>query len=298
MYLTQVYQINLVEKAKHCGELYFQRQCFHPTTYVTSQFNFRVECSLSREPALNSNGDKWDQTSEKFGLQALMFNHPLDLASPGTGIRVKVQLSGGAFLTETVQGPSNFNQFPWTYSTGWNTAAGTVLKFGFGPATSTYPDGFQTFYLRGMVFSKEQFQGRLKFKISINYNKDSSHVIGQWYNPAMVLEESWYAVTIEDTDLDESGLFFFKDPNDASKPLEFACMALTMKDFEGQADKLNFDFVGAYYDFDTAVDGKHSDDNTDEYNSVYIGHYIAATGNESLLITFDLNLFWQAVIDK
>ena len=141
MSLTQVYQINLVEKAKHCGELYFQRQCFHPTTYVTSQFNFRVECSLSREPALNSNGDKWDQTSEKFGLQALMFNHPLDLASPGTGIRVKVQLSsGGAFLTETVQGPSNFNQFPWTYSTGWNTAAGTVLKFGFGPATSTYPD--------------------------------------------------------------------------------------------------------------------------------------------------------------
>ena len=91
MSLTQVYQINLVEKAKHCGELYFQRQCFHPTTYVTSQFNFRVECSLSREPALNSNGDKWDQTSEKFGLQALMFNHPLDLASPGTGIRVKVQ---------------------------------------------------------------------------------------------------------------------------------------------------------------------------------------------------------------
>ena len=285
MSLTQVYQINLVEKAKHCGELYFQRQCFHPTTYVTSKFNFRVECSLSREPALNSNGDKWDQTSEKFGLQALMFNHPLDLASPGTGIRVKVQLSsGGAVLTETVQGPSNFNQFPWTYSTGWNTAADTVLKFGFGPETSTYPDGFQTFYLRGMVFSKEQFKGRLKFKISINYNKDSSHVIGQWYNPAMVLEESWYTVTIEDTDLDESGLFFFKDPDDASKPLEFACMALTMKDFEGQADKLNFDFVGAYYDFDTAVDGKHSDDNTDEYNSVYIGHYIAATGNDSILI--------------
>ena len=285
MSLTQVYQINLVEKAKHCGELYFQRQCFHPTTYVTSLFNFRVECSLSREPALNSNGDRWDQTSEKFGLQALMFNHPLDLASPGTGIRVKVQLSsGGAFLTETVQGPSNFNQFPWTYSTGWNTAADTVLKFGFGPETSTYPDGFQTFYLRGMVFSKEQFKGRLKFKISINYNKDSSHVIGQWYNPAMVLEESWYAVTIEDTDLDESGLFFFKDPDDASKPLEFACMALTMKDFEGQADKLNFDFVGAYYDFDTAVDGKHSDDNTDEYNSVYIGHYIAAPGNDSILI--------------
>ena len=284
MSLTQVYQISLVEKAEHCGELYFQRQCFHPTTYVTSQFNFRVECSLSREPALNSNGDKWDQTSEKFGLQALMFNHPLDLASPGTGIRVKVQLSGGAVLTETVQGPSNFNQFPWTYSTGWNTAADTVLKFGFGPVTSTYPDGFQTFYLRGMVFSKEQFKGRLKFKISINYNKDSSHVIGQWYNPAMVLEESWYTVTIEDTDLDESGLFFFKDPDDASKPLEFACMALTMKDFEGQADKLNFDFVGAYYDFDTAVDGKHSDDNTDEYNSVYIGHYIAATGNDSILI--------------
>ena len=281
MCLSQVYQISLVEKAEHCGELYYQRQCFHPTTYITSQFNFRVECSLSREPALNSNGDKWEQTSEKLGLQALIFNHPLDLAAPGTGISVKVQLSnGGAVSTETVQGASNFNQFPWTYSTGWNTAANTYLRIRFGPQTSTYPDGFQTFYVRGMVFSKEQFQGPLKFKIRINYNKDSSHEIGQWYNPARVLEDSWYAVTVEETDLDDSGLFFFKDPDDASKPLEFACMTMAMKDFEGP-DKLNFDFVGTYYDFDTAVDGKHEDNKNDEYNDVYISHYIASTGDDS-----------------
>ena len=283
MSLTQVYQISLVEKAEHCGELYFQRQCFHPTTYVTSQFNFRVECSLGREPALNSAGDRWEQTAEKFGLQALMFNHPLDLAAPGTGVHVKVQLSSaGAFETETIQGPSNFNQFPWTYSTGWNTASSTYLRFRFGPESSTYPDGFQTFYVRGMVFSKEQFQGPLKFNMRINYNKDSSHEVGQGYNPAMVLDESWYAVTIEDTDLDASGLFFFKDPDDASKPLEFACMTLAMKDFEGP-EKLNFDFVGTYYDFDTAVDGKHEDDKTDEYNDLYIGHYIAGTGDAQII---------------
>ena len=283
MSLTQVYQISLVEKAEHCGELYFQRQCFHPTTYVTSQFNFRVECSLAREPALNSAGDRWEQTAEKFGLQALMFNHPLDLAAPGTGVHVKVQLSSaGTFETETIQGASNFNQFPWSYSTGWNTASSTYLRFRFGPESSTYPDGFQTFYVRGMVFSKEQFQGPLKFNMRINYNKDSSHEVGQGYNPAMVLDESWYAVTIEDTDLDASGLFFFKDPDDASKPLEFACMTLAMKDFEGP-EKLNFDFVGTYYDFDTAVDGKHEDDKTDEYNDLYIGHYIAGTGDTQII---------------
>ena len=283
MSLTQVYQISLVEKAEHCGELYFQRQCFHPTTYVTSQFNFRVECSLAREPALNSAGDRWEQTSQKFGLQALIFNHPLDLAAPGTGVHVKVQLSSaGTFETETVLGSSNFNQFPWTYSTGWNTASDTYLRFRFGPESSTYPDGFQTFYVRGMVFSKEQFQGPLKFNMRINYNKDSSHEVGQGYNPAMVLDESWYAVTIEDTDLDASGLFFFKDPNDASKPLEFASMTLAMKDFEGP-EKLNFDFVGTYYDFDTAVDGKHEDDKTDEYNDLYIGHYIAGTGDAQII---------------
>ena len=282
MSLTQVYQISLVEKAEHCGELYFQRQCFHPTTYVTSQFNFRVECSLAREPALNSAGDRWEQTAEKFGLQALMFNHPLDLAAPGTGVHMKVQLSSaGTFETETIQGASNFNQFPWTYSTGWNTASSTYLRFRFGPESSTYPDGFQTFYVRGMVFSKEQFQGPLKFNMRINYNKDSSHEVGQGYNPATVLDESWYAVTIEDTDLDASGLFFFKDPDDASKPLEFACMTLAMKDFEGP-EKLNFDFVGTYYDFDTAVDGKHEDDKTDEYNDLYIGHYIAGTGDTQI----------------
>ena len=265
--MTQVYQISLVAKAEHCGELYHQRQCFHPTTYITSQFNFRVECSLSREPALTSGGEKWEQSSEKLGLQALIFNHPLDLPAPGTGVHVRLS-SGG---TETVHGASNFNQFPWTYSSGWNTAANT-LSFRFGPQTSTYPDGFQTFYVRGMVFSKEQFQSSLKFKMRINYR-------GQAYNPAMVLgDSSWYAVTIEPTDLDDSGLFFFKDPDDASKPIEFACMTITMKDFEGP-QKLNFDFVGTYYDFDTAVDGKHEDHKDDEYNNVYIGHYIADTGD-------------------
>ena len=279
-----MYQINLVSKAKHCNELYFQRQCFHPTTYITSQFNFRVECSLSREPALNSNGDKWDQTSEKLGLQALVFNHPLDLTNPGTGLHVNVQLStAGTFQTETIMGASNFNQFPWTFSTGWNTAADTHLKFRFGPQTATYPDGYQTFYIRGMVFSKEQFQGTLKFKMRVNYNKDSSHEIGQGYNPALISDNSWYAVTIEDSDLDDSGLFFFKDPNDASQPLEFACMTLALKDFEGPI-KLNFDFVGTYYAFDTAVDGKHADDLADEYNNVYIGHYLVATGKSWLLI--------------
>ena len=136
-----MYQINLVSKAKHCNELYFQRQCFHPTTYITSQFNFRVECSLSREPALNRNGDKWDQTSEKLGLQALVFNHPLDLPNPGTGVHVNVQLStAGTFQTETIMGASNFNQFPWTFSSGWNTAADTHLKFRFGSQTATCPE--------------------------------------------------------------------------------------------------------------------------------------------------------------
>ena len=242
---------------------------------------------MSREPALNSNGDKWDQTSEKLGLQALVFNHPLDLPNPGTGVHVNVQLStAGTFQTETIMGASNFNKFPWTFSTGWNTAADTHLKFRFGSQTATYPDGYQTFYIRGMVFSKEQFPGTLKFKMRVNYNKDSSHEIGQGYNPALINDNSWYAVTIEDTDLDDSGLFFFKDPNDGSQPLEFACMTLALKDFEGPI-KLNFDFVGTYYDFDTAVDGKHADDLTDEYNNVYIGHYLIATGKSGLLIHHD-----------
>ena len=213
-------------------------------------------------------------------MQALVFNHPLDLTNPGTGVHVNVQLStAGTFQTETIMGASNFNQFPWTFSTGWNTAADTHLKFRFGPQTATYPDGYQTFYIRGMVFSKEQFQGTLKFKMRVNYNKDLSHEIGQGYNPALISDTSWYAVTIEDSDLDDSGLFFFKDPNDVSQPLEFACMTLALKDFEGPI-KLNFDFVGTYYDFDTAVDGKHADDLADEYNNLYIGHYLVATGND------------------
>ena len=287
-----------MSRAKHCGELYFQRQCFQPTTYITSRFSFRVECSLSRESAVNSDGTKWDQTSEKLGLQALVFNHPLDRPAPGTGIHVNVRVSnGGIFQTETVMGASNFNRFPWTYSTGWNTAADTHLKFRFGAQTATYPVGFQTFYVRGMAFSKDQFRGSLKFKMRINYNKDSSHEVGQAYNPALIGDNSWYAVTVQDSDLDDSGLFFFKDPNDASLPIEFACMILAMKDFEGP-DKLNFDFVGTYYDFDTAVDGKHADDLNDEYNSPRIGHYLAALGKSNNLCSIIIENFLCKIVLK
>jgi hypothetical protein len=84
----EVYQINKLPKAKNCNELYYQRQCYFPSTYITSTFTFRVECRHSQAPALQ--GGVWDQVTEKLGLQALMFTHDEDIVTRGTGVHVEV----------------------------------------------------------------------------------------------------------------------------------------------------------------------------------------------------------------
>jgi hypothetical protein len=172
---------------------------------------------------------------------------------------------------ESIMGGSNYNQLPWTTGSGWQLAD---MKIHFGGSSSTYPAGHRTAYIRGMVFLKDQFIETLTFKMRINYNKDPTHATNKVYNPSKILEETYFDVSIATTDLDDSGVYFFQDPDDSTKRLEFATMIVELTSFTGPA-MLNFDFVGTYYDFDTAVDGKHADNKPDDYNTLDIGKFIA-----------------------
>ena len=274
--ILQVYQIDRVPKAKHCGELYFQRQCFHVATYITSTFNFRVECRQGKVPSLD--GNSWDQMTEKLALQALIFDRDVDL-SADTEIEVETS-------AQTLFGTWNLNKFPWTLNSGWKT---TDLPITFGDTGAAYPTTARTVYVKGMVFLNPQFQGEFKFKIGIRYDNDPYHSGSNYYNPTTETNEgSEHQIVIQKTDLDESGIYFFKDPDDPTQPMEFAMTAIKLSNWMAPTwnnnngiDRINFDFVGTYYSYDTAVDGKHEDAKADNFNTLDIGDFLAKDGTEA-----------------
>ena len=52
------------------------------------------------------------------------------------------------------------------------------------------------------------------------------------------------------------------------------------------SSKLNLDFIGTFFDFETAVDGKHSDEKSDNFNNKNIGHFwIQEDGSETTITT-------------
>ena len=174
-------------------------------------------------------------------------------------------------------GSSNNNKFPWNWNTGWNIGANEKIRilFAASGADTSYPTGFKTTYIRGMVFLKEQLTEPLQLSLQINYGKDTVQSVDSFYDPSKVNSDSTSLdLKIKSSDLDESGIFFFKDPDDQTKTLEFACMKIELHSFSGP-DILNFDFIGTYYDFEVAVDGLHDDWKADEYNTLFIGKVLA-----------------------
>lgn len=127
-----------------------------------------------------------------------------------------------------------------------------------------------------MVFLKKQFTKKFKFKLKFAYFKDPTQRKNKLYNPAKQSEQDGYEVEIKPEDLDDVGCYFFKDPDDPEKPLAFVAHVVQVRNWSaGSTNVLNFDFIGTYYDFDSAVDGRHDDGKSDDYNSYDIGLFIA-----------------------
>ena len=78
-------------------------------------------------------------------------------------------------------------------------------------------------------------------------------------------------MTITLADLDENGLYFLKDPNDAAKPWLFITSMIFLNiDLD---DYLNIDFLGSYFFWYNSVKGKHSNGKADDWNNDEVGNF-------------------------
>ena len=157
--------------------------------------------------------------------------------------------------------------FPWTTSTGWSLGSKFAISFG-NPGSSD-----RTAYIWAFQFMKEQLKEDFVFELRIGYYKDTSYAHAPdpvWINPITAPDDqTGHTFTVTPDSLDANGIFWLKDGN---SPQGFVASRVLIERKSGPST-LNFDFVGTFYDFETAIDNKHADDKSDDYNSLSINEY-------------------------
>ena len=111
-------------------------------------------------------------------------------------------------------------------------------------------------------------------KIAYNYYKDAERGLYAAdakrsltsLNPMHETNEISFSLS----DIDDNGLFFFKNPDNPSRFMKIVASTIFI---EWKSHYFNFDFLGTFYDYDTAWDGKHSDNKDDNFNDRVIGSF-------------------------
>ena len=219
-------------------------------------------------------GSAWVQTSEKLLRASLMFSDQVSVTNPGSGIRMRYQQPG--YTAPNMWGssglPASKVALPWRPTTGIFTGpADTWVKIRFGD-----PD--RSALIWGMVFMRQQVEAKtqLNIKLSTQYFKDveagvypdtdSSGAAEGMRHPNDIIAGS-YDFTVAVADLDENGLYFF--------PFMFVSSKVYI-DIDAD-DYINFDFLGSFFDFDTASTGQHPADNKmDDFRNHGIGNFFIA----------------------
>ena len=157
--------------------------------------------------------------------------------------------------------------FPWTTSTGWSLGSKFAISFGNPGSTD------RTAYIWAIQFMKEQLTEDFVFELRIGYFKDTSYAHSPnpvWINPITAPDnQTGHTFTVTSDSLDSNGIFWLKDGND---PQGFVASRVLIEKQSGPST-LNFDFVGTFYEFETAVDSKHENDKYDDFNQVSINEW-------------------------
>ena len=223
-----------------------------------------VSCQYARPSARINN--YWDQDTEKLARNSLMFSDQTSRFIPNQGIQVKYKPTGTyqPFWTTS----DHLLTLPWTLQSGFRTGNSdeyVFIKFGT-------PD--RSALIWGMQFMREQIRklgGSITVKLSFNYYKDvarGAYAASDFRSP-LDLTSSGYTFTVNIDDLDNNGLYFFTDSG-TQKPIKFVASSVFVNLNSGY---INFDFVGSFYSFDSAWDGKHWDNLNDVWNDVSIANY-------------------------
>ena len=255
-----------------CAHLYYQKQVYLQGTYLLSSINTPIQCSFTKPVKMISGS--YDQDTEKLAQTALIFSDELSHKTPSEGVIVKSCQSFPCTAANSVEeniyeSSEHYLAFPWTMSSGWNLDKTSIVEFSI-----QFGNPHRTAFIWGMVFLNNQFKIPFKFSLKIKYFKD---VENGAYTPAESLspdkmENNKLNIEINPDDLEDSGVYRFKDPEDPKKPLMFVASKVYITLNSGPT-LLNFDFIGTYYEFDTAVDGKHTNDKDDSWNDPILGQY-------------------------
>ena len=253
------------DESKNCDNLYFKKGVYYWTEYMID--GIEASCKYSQPPDTEWTGSQtvWNQKTEKLARNSLMFADGVSVTSPAQGVQVKY-LGGSTYaaLWETTE---HRVALPWRIDTGFNTGDTGFLFFKFGE-----PD--RTALIWGVRFMREQIHllGGITFKIAYNYHKDverGAYGSGVMRNPSEN-SDSTLDISITAADLDDNGLYFFKDPSNNQKPLKIVASHIYL---DLSAGYINLDFVGTFYDFGVASTGKQGDNRDDNWRTRKIGNF-------------------------
>ena len=214
----------------------------------------------------------------------MFFSDPLSHSEPSKGVAVTQQVSGSfaspqPFLASALQ-PNV--RFPWTSTSGFAVPSNLFFKLGT-------PD--RSAVIWGIRFLKSQLAGQYPIQIRLRYSYykdvDRGSYTFAWFgqNPNE-LEQTPFIVDVTEQDIDSYGVYYFKDKNDQSKPMIFVASTVMVYINNIAPRNLNFDLVGSFFDFETAVDGKNGDNKTDNFLNKNIGHFwVAEDGSETKITT-------------
>ena len=253
--------ISVFEESPSCDHLYFSKQVMFPGEYKLADITARCHYSL---PARLS-GSSWDQKAEKLARSSLMFSDSVSRSNPNQG--VKVLRRGGSWQNLWAGSDLHRLTLPWTLQSGFHTGfTNEWIKIRFGD------NPWRTAVIWGMQFMKEQveLQGTVEPQVGYKYSGDVLNgVYTNWRKP-FGTEDGMVKFTVTPSDLDENGLYYFKQPApDQDKSLVFIASEFQLKFGVGM---LNFDFLGTFYDFNAAKTGVKSG-KADDWNDKKIGNF-------------------------
>ena len=274
----------MVEKyneSSSCDDLYYNKQVFFWQDYQISNMK-NVKCDYSQPKYLYRNS--WYQHTEKLARNSLFFSDCLSHKEPDSGVKLTQQNSGSfpppePLLASTRQ-PNV--KFPWTSTSGFSVPRNIFFQLGS-------PD--RSAVIWGIRFLKSQLVGQYPIQVRLRYSyyKDverGSYTFSWWGENPNEIGNSAFVVNIVEEDLNSYGVYYFKDKNDPTKPMIFVASMVMVYINNIQSMDLNFDLIGTFFDFETAVDGKHSDNKTDNFLNKNIGHFwIREDGSETTITT-------------
>ena len=259
----EVYDVEAFDESQHCDHLYFKKQVHFWSEYKIA--GATGNCKYS-QPSARS-GSSWNQKTEKLGRNSLMFADKLSRQSPAQGVQVKF---GSASTYDNLWASTDHVlTLPWTLNSGFGKTSSERLEFKFGN-----PD--RTAMIWGLQFLKVQVEslgGIPNLEMSYRYYKDVARgaYTATDYRSTDDLTQQVATKSITLNEINENGIYFFKDPQNNQKTQVIIASEVMMKFNVGNT--LNFDFIGTFYDFQTASTGKHTDNKDDDWNSAVIGEF-------------------------